>query len=56
MIRQNLSAEDDMKSVKIGKSTDKYGADDSDDNIDISHFSQSMEICKGSDDMTVTTG
>jgi hypothetical protein len=46
MIRQHLSAEDDMKSIKICKSTDTYGADDSDDNIDNSHFLQSTEIYK----------
>jgi hypothetical protein len=46
MIRQHLSAEDDMKSVKNCKSTDKCGADDSDDNIDNLHFSQSNEIYK----------
>jgi len=43
MIRQHISAEDDMKSVKSCKSTDKYAADDSDDN---SHFSQCTEIYK----------
>lgn len=34
MIRQNLSAEGDVKFVKNCKWTDKYGADDSDDNTD----------------------
>jgi len=43
MIRQRLSAEDDVKSVKICKSTVRYEADNSDDN---SHFSQSTEIYK----------
>jgi len=55
MIRQHLSAEDDMKSIKNCKSAEKYGADDSDDNIDNSHFSQSTEMYKWSDDMDVTT-
>lgn len=56
VIRQHLSAEDDTKSVKNCKSTDKYGADDSDDNTDNSHFSQSTEIYKWSDDISITTG
>jgi hypothetical protein len=56
MIRQHLSAEDDMKSIKKNcKSTEKYGADDSDDNIDNSPFSQITVVYKSSDDMAVTT-
>lgn len=46
MIRQHLSAEDVMKSIKNCNAADKYGADDSDDNIDNSYFSQSTEISK----------
>lgn len=37
MIR-HLSAEDDMKFLKNCKWTDKYGADDSDDNTDNSYI------------------
>jgi hypothetical protein len=34
VIRQHLSAEDDMTFMKNGKSTHKYGPNDPDDNID----------------------
>jgi hypothetical protein len=38
VIRLHLSAEDDVTFMKNGKSTDKYGPSDSDDDIDNSYI------------------